>query len=107
MVKKLAKSFQPVTFERASIIRKFTVHFLIMSLIPTCILFYYYTEVQNRGSLQFSVMELNLTLTFVILGVLLGFFSMRAILMQLVDLSNANRKIVEDPCRHHLQISYS
>ena len=96
MIKKLTKTYQPTAFAQASILRKFTILFLIMSFIPTCILYYFYSEIKSRGNLQLTATDLNLTLTFVVLGVILGYFSMRAVLTQLIDLSNANKKALEE-----------
>ena len=43
-----------------------------------------------------TLMEYNLTLTFIVLGVIVGYASMRRVLQQLVDLTNANRRALED-----------
>lgn len=95
MLEKISKSYAPVALEQASILRKFTILFLLMSIIPMCVLFFFYTEIRTHGSLEIEIMDLNLTLIFVVLGVLLGYFSMRAVLQQLVDLTNVNRRALE------------
>lgn len=95
MVQKLFKNYKPTTLERSSILRKFTILFLIMSFIPTCVLYYFYIEIKHRGSLNITWMDYNLTMTFVVLGVILGYFSMRSVLQELVDLTNANKKALE------------
>jgi HD-GYP domain-containing protein (c-di-GMP phosphodiesterase class II) len=95
MSKKVSKSYTPVALEQASILRKFTILFILMSILPLCVLYFFYSEVRTNGTLQIGIMDLNLTLTFIVLGVLLGYFSMRAVLQQLVDLTNANRRALE------------
>jgi len=95
VIKKTSRSYAPIALEKASVIRKFTILFLLMSILPLCVLYYFYVEIQTHGSLQIDLMQLNLTLTFVVLGVLLGYFSMRSVLQQLVDLTNANKKALE------------
>lgn len=95
MLEKITKSYTPVALEQASILRKFTIFFLLMSIIPMCVLFFFYTEIRTHGSLEIELMDLNLTLIFVALGVLLGYFSMRAVLQQLVDLTNVNKRALE------------
>jgi len=84
-----------VSIEDASILRKFTVLFLLMSVIPTGILYYFYIQIKDVGALQITESEFNLTLTFVVLGVIVGYFAMRAVLRQLIDLTNANKKALE------------
>jgi len=96
MSEKVPKTYLPTSLERTSILRKFTILFLLMSFIPMCVLYFFYVEIKQHGSLQISVDNFNLTLIFVVLGILLGYFSMKAVLQQLVDLSNANKKALED-----------
>lgn len=96
MADKIPARYIPVSIEHASILRKFTILFLLMSVIPTVILYYFYVEIKNRGSLQITESDFNLTLIFVALGVIVGYFSMRAVLKQLIDLTNANKKALED-----------
>ena len=90
------KRYLPTALEHASILRKFTVLFLLMSVIPMGILYYFYLQISDDGKLQITAADFNLMLTFVVLGVIVGFFSMRSVLMQLIDLTNANRKALED-----------
>ncbi len=95
MAKKMPVSYVPVALEKASILRKFTILFLLMSLIPTCVLFYFYLEINNQGSLNVNIMDFNLTLIFIVLGVIVGYFSMRTVLKQLIELTNANKRALE------------
>ena len=96
MPEKSSKRYLPTAFEHASILRKFTILFLLMSVIPLGVLYYFYTEIVKHGVLRIAVMDFNLVLTFVVLGVIVGYFSMRAILEQLIDLTNASKKAMED-----------
>ena len=96
MPEKILGKYTPVSIEHTSILRKFTILFLLMSVIPTCILFYFYVQISENGKLEITAANFNLTLTFVVLGVILGYFSMRAVLAQLVALTNANKKALED-----------
>ena len=95
MIERRKKSYTPIALEQTSIIRKFTILFLLMSVIPLGVLYFFYSEIRAHGSLKIATMDLNLTLTFVVLGVLLGYFSMRAVLQQLVDLTDANKRALE------------
>src|SRR3989338_2466445 len=89
MANKSPKTYLPTTLEKSSILRKFTILFLIMSFVPTCVLYYFYAQFKYRGSLQITEADFNLTLTFIVLGVILVYFSMKSVLQQLVDLTNA------------------
>lgn len=95
-MKKIPRKYIPVSIEHTSILRKFTVLFLLMSIIPTGVLYYFYLQISETGNLEITAMDFNLTLTFVVLGVIVGYFSMRAVLGQLIELTNANKKALED-----------
>lgn len=78
-----------------SIVRKFTILFLLMSVIPTVVLYYFYLQIKEYGQLQLTVNEFNLTLIFIVLGVIVGYASMREVLNQLVQVTEANRRALE------------
>lgn len=83
------------SIEHTSILRKFTILFLLMSVIPMVVLYYFYVQVVNHGSIELSAAEFNLTLTFIVLGVIVGYASMRRVLKQLVEITEANRKALQ------------
>ncbi len=83
------------SIQDASIVRKFTILFLLMSVIPTVVLYYFYMQIKEYGQLQLTVNEFNLTLTFIVLGVVVGYASMREVLKQLVQVTEANRRALE------------
>jgi len=83
------------SIEDTSLLRKFTVLFLIMALIPTLVLYYFYIELRDYGNIRITEQDLNLTLIFVVLGVILGYFTMRRLLLNLINLIMTNRKIME------------
>ena len=78
-----------------SILRKFTILFLLMSVIPTVVLYYFYVQIQEYGRLQLTTNEFNVTLIFIVLGVIVGYASMREVLKQLVQVTEANRRVLE------------
>lgn len=77
------------------IVRKFTILFLLMSVIPTVVLYYFYLQIKEYGRLQLTVNEFNVTLIFIVLGVIVGYASMREVLNQLVQVTEANRRVLE------------
>jgi len=83
------------SIENASLLRKFTILFLIMSFLPTIVLYYFYVQLRDHGQITITEQNLNLTLTFLVLGVILGYFTMRSALIQLVRLIVSNTKAME------------
>jgi exonuclease VII small subunit len=96
MPQKIPEKYIPVSIEHESILRKFTILFILMSIIPMGILHYFYVEIAETGTLNLTAKDFNLTMIFVVLGVIVGYFAMRAVLGQLIDLTNANKKALED-----------
>ena len=83
------------SIEQASVLRKFTILFLLMSVIPVSILFYLYHQMKTDGAIQFTAENLNITLIFTVIGVLVAFFAMRSMLKSFVDLSEKNKQILK------------
>ncbi len=83
------------SIQDVSIVRKFTILFLLMSVIPTVVLYYFYVQIKDYGSIQLTTSEFNLTLIFIVLGVIVGYTSMREVLKQLVQVTEANRRALE------------
>lgn len=83
------------SIQDTSIVRKFTILFLLMSVIPTVVLYYFYAQIKEYGQFQMTVNEFNLTLIFIVLGVIVGYASMREVLKQLVQMTEANRRALE------------
>ena len=83
------------SIEDASILRKFSILFLLMSIIPTTVLYYIYLQVRDQGQVSLTAQEFNVTLIFIIFGVMVGFVAMRAVLKKVIDLTHQNRKILK------------
>ncbi len=83
------------SLQDASIVRKFTILFLLMSVIPTVVLYYFYEQVKEYGAIQLTVNEFNVTLIFIVLGVIVGYASMLEVLKQLVQVTAVNRRVME------------
>src|SRR6185503_537353 len=96
MKQTIRKRYIITSIENASLLRKFTILFLIMSFIPTLVLYYFYIQLRDHGQITITEQNLNVTLIFVVLGVILGYFTMRKALMKLVDVIMSNRELMEE-----------
>ena len=94
--RKKSRYYFSTTIENTSILRKFTILFVLMSLIPMVVLFYLYTEMRLHGSVQVPLLNFNVALIFIVCGILLGYATMRQILQQLIDLNTKNTEILKD-----------
>lgn len=103
MDKKIKKSNFVNSIEDASILRKFTILFLLMSIIPTVLLFYLYVQIRDHGSLQISESNFNLTLTLVVIGVIVGYLAMRKVLVSIVELTELNKSALAKVLKSQMQ----
>jgi len=74
------------SFEEVSILRKFAILFLIASIIPMVLLYYVYLKGTNIGIVAMILM---------VIGVLVGYFSIRSLLIRAIGIAKENRKAIE------------
>lgn len=95
-VRQVASKFKLTAFENTSILRKLTILYFIMSIVPVGVLYYLYLQVKEYGRIEITEESFNLTLTFVVLGVGVGYATMRTMLMKIVDIAKDNRDAVSE-----------
>jgi HD-GYP domain-containing protein (c-di-GMP phosphodiesterase class II) len=84
------------SFEDASILRKFTILFLITSIIPMLLLYYFYLETTQHGHINISTINYTYTMVLMVLGVFIGFITIRSLLVKVIDISKQNSKALEN-----------
>ncbi len=80
------------SFEDASILRKFTILFLVASIIPMTLLCYIYLQNAQHGHIDIAAANFKFAMVLMVLGVLVGFVSIRSLLKKVVDISKKNSK---------------
>jgi len=80
------KLFILASLEEVSILRKFAILFLIASIIPMVLL--YYVSFKNSGVGPVAMMIM-------VIGVLVGYFSIRSLLVKTINIAKENRKSIE------------
>ena len=83
------------SIEDASILRKFTVLFLLMSIIPMGVLYSFYVELRDSGSIKITEFNFSITLFLIVLGVAVGYWAMRTVLKNLIDITRSNQQALE------------
>jgi len=66
-----------------------------MSLVPVGVLLLFLYEVQRYGKIEVDKNTFYFTVTCIACGMTLGYFTMRRFLLQLIDLTRANRAVLE------------
>jgi len=85
-----------VSFEDASILRKFTILFLITSIVPMVLLYYFYIETTKHEQLSLPTINFTYIMILMVLGVLIGFITIRSLLVKVIDISKQNSKALEN-----------
>ena len=95
-IKEISKKHKILgSIEDASILRKFSILFLVMSILPLIILFYFYIQILTKGSIDITLFQFQMVLMFIVLGIALGFDTTRRLFKSVVDLTIANTKALE------------
>src|SRR3989338_6594159 len=92
------------SFQNTSVLRKFTIFFVLMSVVPVGVLWYLYCQIKENGKIEFGEIPFDLTLILIILGVLLGYGVMRSISKSIIQITNINKENLEEllgPGRSH------
>ena len=84
------------SFEDASILRKFTILFLITSIIPMALLYYFYSQTIQHGHIGISTLNFTYTMVLMVLGVFIGFITIRSLLLQVIAISKQNSRALEN-----------
>ncbi|HSA31770.1 MAG TPA: HD domain-containing protein [Candidatus Omnitrophota bacterium] len=86
----MAKKFKLTSFENTSILRKFTILYFVMSVLPVGVLYYFYLQLRNLGTITISEVQFFWLMIFIVFGIAVGFFSVRTILLNLVEVTSKN-----------------
>jgi HD-GYP domain-containing protein (c-di-GMP phosphodiesterase class II) len=81
------------SFEDASILRKFTILFLITSIVPMALLYYIYTQ---HGHLGISTTSYTNVMILMGLGVFIGFITIRSLLVKVIAISKQNSESLKN-----------
>ena len=84
------------SFEDASILRKFGVLFLITSIVPMLLLYYFYVQTTHNGHVNITNLNYTYTMILMVLGVFIGFVTIRSLLLKVIAISKQNSKALEN-----------
>jgi len=84
------------SFENASILRKFTILFLITSIVPMGLLFYFYVQTTTQHDLGISTTNFTYCMLLMGLGVFIGFITIRSLFVKIIAISKENTKVLKN-----------
>lgn len=83
------------SFENTSILRKFTMFYVLMSILPVGVLYFFFSQIRRTGHVDVNDEQFTLIMFWVIAGVVLGYGAMRFVLKGLIDVTKANKETLQ------------
>ena len=83
------------SFENTSLLRKLTIFYFVISIVPFGFLYYLYLQLQNTGKIEIEIDTFNRALFFVGVGIFVGYFAMRTMISKLTDITRRNTQTLE------------
>lgn len=84
------------SFENTSIIRKMTIFYFLISIVPVGVLYYLYLMVKENGHVTVEEPQFAIVLAFVVTGVAVGYFALRGLLLSIVSVTNKSTAALKD-----------
>lgn len=91
----MATRLKLTSFENTSLLRKLTIFYFVISIVPFGFLYYLYLELQSTGKIEISVDTFNTALLWVGSGIFVGYFAMRTMISKLTDITRRNTETLE------------
>lgn len=91
----MATKLALTSFENTSLLRKLTIFYFVISIVPFGFLYYLYLQMQNTGRIEISLNTFNWALIWVGSGIFVGYFAMRAMINNLTDITRRNTETLE------------
>lgn len=83
-------------FAKSPLITQFNILFFLFSIIPLGILFYFYLQLMETGTLPLTAENLSMTLFFLSLGVGLGYIMMNFLLRKIMHITQRSKTTLEN-----------
>lgn len=83
------------SFENTSLLRKFTILYFVMSVIPAGVLYYLYRQLLSYGRVVIDENTFRNTLIWVFIGIGVGYWAMRSMMNQLIEVTRQNTEALE------------
>jgi len=80
-----------VSLENTSLMRKFTVLYFFMSIVPVGLLYFLYLQVRDHGSIVIKEYDFFVLLTGAVILVAVGYFAMRSMIIKIIEITRSKR----------------
>jgi len=84
------------SFENASLLRKLSIMYFLMSIIPIAFLYFLYLQLVDYGRIIINEERFSSIFFLVVVGVAVGYVVMRSIIMSIIDITRENRDALKE-----------
>ncbi len=84
------------SFENASLLRKLSILYFLMSIIPIAFLYFLYLQLVDFGRITIDEERFSSIFFLVVLGVAVGYIAMRSIIVSIIDITRENRNALKE-----------
>ncbi|HOY09461.1 MAG TPA: HD domain-containing protein [Candidatus Omnitrophota bacterium] len=84
------------SFENASLLRKLSILYFLMSIIPIAFLYFLYLQLVDYGRIIINEERFSSIFFLVVIGVAVGYVVMRSIIMSIIDITRENRDALKE-----------
>ncbi len=84
------------SFENASLLRKLSILYFLMSIIPIAFLYFLYLQLVDYGRIIINEERFSSIFFLVVVGVAVGYVVMRSIIMSIIDITRENRDALKE-----------
>ncbi len=83
------------SFENVSILRKFTMFYILMSILPVGVLYFLFMQIRQTGHVDVDNDQFTMIMLWILAGVVVGYWAMRVVLKGLIDVTKANKATLQ------------
>lgn len=84
-----------ISFAESSILRKLTILYFLISIVPLGVLYYFYLQIRGQGHIEITEDWFALLLLFIVSGVVVGYVAIRSVAIKIVKLTAASTSAVQ------------
>ena len=89
-----------LSLNETSILRKFLIFFLLVSIIPLGVLFYIYFQIEHYHEVRLSPDDITTVLLWVILGITCGYWTMRKTIIGFIETAKEGQRAIASSLTH-------
>ena len=92
----MSQKIKVKTLQQSSIMTKFSILFIVMSVLPIVVLYYFYYQFRTTGGIEIPENYFWVMMVLLTCGILIGYATMRRMLRNFIEITEANKKTLTE-----------